>query len=59
MMVENDIPEGKYKENTDKSGFGLENIKRRLEIEYPEKYNFEIRRSDRKFIAELKIDCTE
>jgi LytS/YehU family sensor histidine kinase len=39
-------------------GIGLQNIKRRLELLYKEKYKLEINNQDEKFIVKLEIDNT-
>lgn len=38
-------------------GIGLINIKKRLQLLYPERHSFEIKRENGFFIATLKIDC--
>jgi sensor histidine kinase YesM len=40
------------------SGIGLENVKKRLELIYPDKYKLEIEDSDDKFIVRLLLDLT-
>lgn len=38
------------------SGIGIENVKKRLEILYPKKYELNIKNSETEFIVDLKID---
>ena len=40
----------------EKSGIGLENVKRRLDLLYPGKHNLQIREDDGKYIVKLEID---
>lgn len=43
--------------NTDKSkGIGLENVKRRLDLIYPDKYKLNIKSTTNKYYVELKLD---
>jgi LytS/YehU family sensor histidine kinase len=39
----------------EKSGFGLDNLKRRLELAYPESFNLEIIDGENDYITKLKI----
>ena len=45
----------KIKKMDEKSGIGLENVKRRLDLVYPGKYSLDIK-SDDKYTVELKLD---
>jgi LytS/YehU family sensor histidine kinase len=51
----NSIPEKMENEESEREGIGLSNVKRRLELIYPGKYEFEIRPNSKKFEVELKI----
>ncbi len=51
----NSIPEKKGEENSEKEGIGLSNVKRRLDLIYPEKYNLEIKSDNKLYEVELKI----
>jgi sensor histidine kinase YesM len=54
FSVENSVPGGKTAV-TGSGGIGLENLKRRLDLLYPEKYSFNTHQDDKKFIAELTL----
>jgi hypothetical protein len=53
-----DADEG-IKTEMNKGGMGLQNVKRRLELIYPNKYSLDIRAEDNMFIVnlDLQIDC--
>ncbi|MFB9843355.1 sensor histidine kinase [Mucilaginibacter ginsenosidivorans] len=44
------------KKMDEKSGIGLENVRRRLELVYPGKHSLEIKNTDGRFLIDLKID---
>jgi LytS/YehU family sensor histidine kinase len=43
----------------EKSGFGLENLKRRLELTYPNKFELDIDDSGNEYITSLKIELSD
>ena len=58
LYVENN--KGHFEDLTGKipGGLGLENLKQRLELIYPEKHSLKIEESEQKFITRLKINLT-
>jgi hypothetical protein len=52
--VENSKIAGR-KEGSEKSGIGLQNVKRRLELTYPGQYNLEISETDEKYLVKLNL----
>lgn len=55
LKAVNSIPEKKEQEQAEKEGIGLSNVKRRLDLIYPGKYELEIKSNTRLFEVELKI----
>lgn len=55
LRAVNSIPEKREQEETEKEGIGLSNVKRRLDLIYPEKYELEIKSNNKIFDVELKI----
>lgn len=55
FKIENSYTE-QYKIPSKNQGLGLENVKKRLEIQYPKKYKFEIHKTDSDFTAEVILD---
>ena len=53
--VANSIPEQELPKKKNASGIGLENLRRRLALLYPDKHLFEIVKEEGRFIAKLKI----
>lgn len=53
FVVENSVPEQIGFQKT--GGIGLENLKRRLELLYPNKHSFTARKRNNSFIAELRL----
>ncbi len=58
FMAKNPIVEKKQKPNSSESGIGLENIKKRLELLYPNKHELNITESDQHHKVELKLNTT-
>ena len=55
FRIENTIHRKKDNDNETDSGLGLENVKRRLELLYPGKYNLEIKEDQNIFQVNLEI----
>ncbi len=53
-MVENSHVPG-IDETVEKSGIGLQNVRRRLALSYPDKYDLQIQDSENKYCVELKL----
>lgn len=53
--IENTVP-SEPSTKDDVGGIGIENVKRRLDILYPENYNLEIHETDKTFKVKLKIN---
>ena len=53
FFIENSLPEKiKYTENAN-TGIGIENIKRRLALLYPDRHSLKIRQDEKSYIVEL------
>jgi Putative regulator of cell autolysis len=52
FSVENSVPEGMIKK---RKGIGLENLKRRLELLYPGKHQFETEEKENRFYARIEL----
>jgi LytS/YehU family sensor histidine kinase len=52
--VENSLGTGNN-EKTEKSGIGLQNVKRRLALSYPDKHELRIDESDSRYLIQLKL----
>ena len=55
FAIENSKPEGDLHERKDSDGMGLRNVKRRLELLYPESHRLSIREDERTYKVELRI----
>ena len=55
FRVENTIPDRVNKKNQDKKGIGLSNVRRRLELIYPNIHEFCVESKSSRFIVQLKI----
>ena len=53
LTVQNSIG---HKQSSDAGGFGIENLKKRLELAYPDKYSLNLESKDGIFIAKLVIN---
>lgn len=51
----NSISPSQHAENRKGKGIGIENLKRRLDLLYPDKYNIEIKRTENRFVAKLTV----
>lgn len=56
LKTTNNIAPQRINPATKKSGTGIENVKKRLELLYPEKHHLEINNNDKVFIVELVIE---
>lgn len=55
FRIENSYTE-QYKTPSNNQGLGLENVKKRLEIQYPEKHKLDIHKTDSDFTVEVVLD---
>lgn len=55
--IENSKPQREYRKD-ESGGIGLNNVKQRLSLLYPDKYHFEIKDSKFDFKVHLRIDCS-
>lgn len=53
--ITNSISQSQSSNNKKGKGIGIENLKRRLDLLYPDKYNLEIKQTDNLFVAKLTI----
>jgi len=58
FKTENNVKQQAKVEVDNKSGMGIENLKRRLELDYPNKYDFKITEGEATFNVYLKIDLS-
>jgi sensor histidine kinase YesM len=56
FTVENSIPEIAQITKNKNFGIGLENLQRRLNLLYPDKYTFETKKKDNSYITNLRIE---
>ncbi len=55
LKTKNPLEKNKLSENTIHNGLGLENVRKRLELLYPNKHHFEIEKSDTDYKAQLVL----
>lgn len=55
FKITNSISQSQSSNNKKGKGIGIENLKRRLDLLYPDKYNLEIKQTDNLFVAKLII----
>lgn len=53
--IENSTSSSQNRNQTKKKGIGIENLKRRLDLLYPDKYNLEIEQPENRFVVKLTI----
>ncbi|MBN2522889.1 MAG: histidine kinase [Bacteroidales bacterium] len=58
MDVVNNIPDSKKKENYYSEGLGLKNVRRRLELIYPDRHELTLRKQESEFLVQLIIQWT-
>ncbi len=58
LQVRNKIPPNVNEVKDDSSGIGLKNVRRRLELLYPEKHNLLLEQKDHQFLTSLSIELT-
>ncbi len=56
LRTSNNIAPGRISPVSKKTSTGIENVKKRLELLYPEKYHLEIREEETRFLVNLKIE---
>ena len=58
LQLENSLPEYQVKEKSYAHGIGLENVKRRLDLLYPNKYQLKLEHGDTYFVL-LRLTLLE
>jgi LytS/YehU family sensor histidine kinase len=59
IKIENSIGESMARESNDKSGIGIENVKNRLDILYPEQYSLKIIPSENTYLVVLRLPISQ
>jgi two-component system, LytTR family, sensor kinase len=59
IKIENSIGESIAQENNDKSGIGIENVRNRLDILYPEQYSLKIIPSENTYLVVLRLPISQ
>lgn len=54
--IRNSISQSQNTNNEEDKGIGIENLKRRLDLLYPNKYNLEIKQTENMFVVQLTIN---
>jgi two-component system, LytTR family, sensor histidine kinase AlgZ len=56
--VENSQLVGKDEKTQEKSGIGLQNVQRRLELSYPNQFDLEVQDNEKHYLVNLNLDLS-